>query len=415
MQEKQKHYRILSLDGGGSWSVLQLMTLRDIFGNIPGHEVLNHFDLVVANSGGSIVLATLFENWPISKSIQFFQDPEMVNRIFSKLNFWERFFPSDYTRLLGWNVGPKYATHRKQQALRELLPISAATRIDNLQSVLGTDGPDCMICTFDALQNRAKFFRSYPASGQEYGISLADAVHASSNAPVQYFDFPARVAHPTSGHLKYLWDGALAGFNNPVAAAVMEAIKMKIDRKDIKVLSLGTGEKLMSEADQEAFRQSAEQAEKYRKRKLAFRAHPSQLQYFKKSILQVSQSMLNDPPDWANYAAWLYLTEGNYDINQSALIRFSPMIHISPETSEVTASVIEKLYHIDKDASTDYELTMIRLCHSLWSAGLIKNQPISFKLKEKGALAHVIGTTSYQNNLQLLKTWLPSEKHAVES
>ena len=51
-------FRVLSLDGGGSWALIEVRTLITLFGeNATGHQVLRNFDLVAANSGGSLVLA----------------------------------------------------------------------------------------------------------------------------------------------------------------------------------------------------------------------------------------------------------------------------------------------------------------------------------------------------------------------
>ena len=44
-------YKILSLDGGRSWALIQARILQDIYGDIKGHELLKHFDVVIANSG----------------------------------------------------------------------------------------------------------------------------------------------------------------------------------------------------------------------------------------------------------------------------------------------------------------------------------------------------------------------------
>jgi uncharacterized protein len=47
---------ILSLDGGGTWSLIQIRVLQHLYGpDATGHEVLSNFGLVVANSGGSVV------------------------------------------------------------------------------------------------------------------------------------------------------------------------------------------------------------------------------------------------------------------------------------------------------------------------------------------------------------------------
>lgn len=58
-----KPYKILALDGGGSWSMIQAMALADMYGDeICGHDLLAKFDLVAANSGGALVAAALIEN-----------------------------------------------------------------------------------------------------------------------------------------------------------------------------------------------------------------------------------------------------------------------------------------------------------------------------------------------------------------
>lgn len=36
-------YKILSLDGGGSWALIQARVLLDIYGDIRGHELCDHF------------------------------------------------------------------------------------------------------------------------------------------------------------------------------------------------------------------------------------------------------------------------------------------------------------------------------------------------------------------------------------
>ena len=66
-------YKILSLDGGGSWALIQARILQDIYGDIQGHELLRKFDLVIANSGGSLVLACLCNNMRLSEIISVFK------------------------------------------------------------------------------------------------------------------------------------------------------------------------------------------------------------------------------------------------------------------------------------------------------------------------------------------------------
>lgn len=45
-------YRILSLDRGGTWSLIQVKALMALYGeSTSGHTVLKDFDLVAGNSG----------------------------------------------------------------------------------------------------------------------------------------------------------------------------------------------------------------------------------------------------------------------------------------------------------------------------------------------------------------------------
>ncbi|MDE3084467.1 MAG: patatin-like phospholipase family protein, partial [Verrucomicrobiota bacterium] len=60
-------HRILSLDGGGSWALIEVRALLALYGDVSGREVLSKFDLVSANSGGSIVAAALAGGWKLSE------------------------------------------------------------------------------------------------------------------------------------------------------------------------------------------------------------------------------------------------------------------------------------------------------------------------------------------------------------
>jgi patatin-like phospholipase/acyl hydrolase len=83
-------YKILSLDGGGSWSLIQARVLQDLYGDIRGHELLRQFDMVIANSGGALVLACLCNDMEINEIISVFEDKEKRKQVFSALSFWEK-------------------------------------------------------------------------------------------------------------------------------------------------------------------------------------------------------------------------------------------------------------------------------------------------------------------------------------
>jgi patatin-like phospholipase/acyl hydrolase len=67
--------RILSLDGGGTWALLQIQALIDLFPQArTGRDVLRQFDYAAANSGGTLVLAGLIEDLPLAALRDLFLD-----------------------------------------------------------------------------------------------------------------------------------------------------------------------------------------------------------------------------------------------------------------------------------------------------------------------------------------------------
>src|SRR6185312_15901116 len=117
------NFRILSLDGGGPWSLIQIMTLIDLYRSggalLSGHHVLRDFDLVIANSGGSLVLGGLIKDLSLAEIQTHFDDPATRQALFTALPSARRPFARLIDRLCG--VGPRYAAAAKLDALRRLL------------------------------------------------------------------------------------------------------------------------------------------------------------------------------------------------------------------------------------------------------------------------------------------------------
>ncbi|KAA3632427.1 MAG: hypothetical protein DWQ02_14790 [Bacteroidetes bacterium] len=396
-------YKILSPDGGGSWSLLQLLSLNERYPGFSGHQVLREYDLVIANSGGSIVLAALAEDWLLSKALSLFEDETIRKSIFSKNKFMDRFFPADYTRLFG-NFGPKYSTEKKGVAFQRLFPEIDKRQMFELPEFIGNDDLKIVVCTYDALNNRAKFFKSYDAKTGEApvdSIKLTEAIHGSSNAPIQYFDFPARI-EPKQEEPFELWDGALGGFNNPVMAGIIEAIKLGIPKNEISVVSLGTGNKLMSTEDKGQFFHVKERAKEERRKKLRLFKLKYQLKYFVKSVLNQAKTILYEPPDWANYIAMMFLFEAIPEEPSTRFIRLSPMVHIDESTPAEVVDLLKALYKLDMDLTEDEEIEIIKKCFEAWKNGAIKNQPIAFKIDNENNLHCVCGYKSYQ---EVMEKW----------
>ena len=228
-------HRILSLDGGGAWAMLEAMCLADIFGDAPGHQILSQFDLAVANSGGSIVLGGLAENLRPSDMIALFQNASDRTAIFSRLSWFQR-------QLSGLAVFPRYSTEGKLAGLKKAFgplgdkPLSSFSGAGWIKGPNGAD-TKLLIVALDCDSLRARFFRSYstPHGAMADDIALMEAVHASTDAPVEFFDQPAGF----DGH-RY-WDGAMAGMNNPLMAAVIDLLGDGVSAADLIALSIGTG------------------------------------------------------------------------------------------------------------------------------------------------------------------------------
>ena len=358
-------FRILSLDGGGTWALIQVMALMDLYGaDATGHEVLRQFDLAAANSGGSIVLGCLVENMPLSQALAFFLNLERRKSIFVEK------FHLPYT--------PKYRTVAKFKGLQASLPrrgewLLPQAAADILSANTGQP-VHLLIIGFDYDRNCARFFRSAPASSAGWGdgdsaqVRLVEAIHASTTAPVLYFDKPATFAsEPTRRY----WDGAVTGCNNPVLAAVTEAIVLGHTPDNIAALAIGTGTVCCPPAPAGAA------AEVF----YATREDPGILN----DALKLAGAIVDDPPDVASFLAHV-LTGGQAGVPAPAgsrVVRMSPVISpVRNASGEWTlpqgmnADQFSALANLAMDAVKQEQVLAIQMLAQLWLEDHVRNQPI---------------------------------------
>ena len=406
-------YNILSLDGGGSWALIQVKCLQRLFSKAKtGHEILRCFDLVAANSGGSIVLAALVANLPLPEILRLFQTQAIRTDIFSRSNtLWPLFHGVT-------GVGPQYSTAHKLVALkkhlaalesRHLSPPAkgeiATLRLADVPAYVagaGAKGPHVLIPTFDYNRQRATFFRSNPTS---YGdsaylqsrldssaprtlrskaIGLLDAVHASSTAPVNYFDAPAQVV--IDDQPNYLWDGGVAGYNNPVLAAVTEALVNDVNANRIRVLSIGAGAKVYPVL-----------LKGRSSNPLDLVTLPRAHDWFIRDLQKLATAVIGAPPDAASFVAFSALNPGfvprllqNPALLNQNFIRANPSIqaelvgsqwripvkfeqHASPSQRNATIAALRKL---ELDAISPQEVDLVVKVCDAWLADELPNQPI---------------------------------------
>ena len=381
-------YRILSLDGGGSWAIIEVRALIDLYGaNATGHQVLADFDLAAANSGGSLVLGGLVENLTLATLQDFFEDEAKRQAIFSPTKSF-----GDKTLEAIAGVGPKYSADAKLPAIESLIPDTGNLTLTDAAAQVGkADDIHLLIIGFDYDRNRAKFFRSGAASanvpelgnGAPADVTLAEAIHASTNAPVNYFDGPAR--YPERD--ERFWDGGITGCNNPVLAAVTEAIGLGKKPADIRALSLGTGNVVLPLADPSAAASPYLQA----------RAKPGVVGDLKK----LATAILDDPPDMATFLAHVMtgMSSGLPAGLASRIVRMNPLITpVKDATGNwtapagMTSAQFSYLAGLDMDAIQQSEVDFIADFAALWIAGRIPNQPIRM---DGETLALELGDATY--------------------
>lgn len=365
--------RILSLDGGGSRAGILAATLGKLYGpDTPGREIIRKFDYIAGNSGGSIVLTALCCNYTPTDIEAFYRDPATLRRMFSPK--WVAHVP-----LLRCFL-PRYSTSGKFEALKRMFdqnrqgsePLPSKIPLPDWPGYLHSQ-VNLIVTAFDFDRERAAFFRSNrdsraKSSAPAVDATLVDAVNASTNAPILYFDKPAEVSRS-----RY-WDGALAGYNNPVLAAVIEALaNQPAEEAEIRVLSLGTGtsaQPLTTEGAPPPLGKTPDST--------------CQVQAVKKAATVI----FDDPPDAATFHAHVALRQAMPRRGESAaagnVVRLSPLVRPLWDPSAtrwklpdgLSESEFQALIDMPMDAMRTPDLELIWKMFCLWAADEIPNQPI---------------------------------------
>lgn len=373
-------YRILSLDGGGCWALIQVRALQALYGEqTRGHDVLALFDLVAANSGGSIVAAGLAEDLKLSEMLDFFRQEQRRKSMFVRLP-WYRRIP----RVIG--LGPGYSSQAKLQGLKALLRSNGNRFVDELPGSLrhaARKTTHFLFVGFDYDRERAVYFRSNQNSGAgslgtKARVPTAMAVHASTNAPINFFDEPALIdEQPPRGSRRRLWDGAITGHNNPIMAAVVEALASGAVRGEIEALSLGTANTFLPMQTDAVADDPVLLQETTKQNLLA-------------DIKKIAVSILADPPDVATFVAHVTLGQRlprsglEVPVSDGCVVRLNPLIQPWLDGARsrwvcppgLPLERFKALRELSTDAVEDEQIALIdQLCDS-WLADQVYNQPI---------------------------------------
>jgi uncharacterized protein len=382
-------FRILALDGGGSWALIQIRALQRIFRDeyASGHRVLKHFDLVVANSGGSIAAMAMAENWPLSRIVDLYLNERKRRQVFVALSFLERGPGHRLIKSLT-GVGPKYRTSDKLQGLRKVLEDIGDAYLSDVPSFIGPGSPHFLIPAFDYDRERVHFFRSDPQSrartqlvAEDQGltsagsfdrVTVAQALHASSNAPLNFFDEPAVFDHQSRKAQPRYWDGAVGGYNNPVMAGLTEALCNGVRLEDIRILSIGTGNDFrpLKAAGSGGIGSS-----------FPILCQEPVKPTLGNDIQKMATSILSDPPDAATFTAYTLL-HAQQQASPHRVVRMNPLIQPVRRNNrwELPEGLTEKefkaLVALDLDAVEQGEVLLVNKFCGLWLEDKIPNQPI---------------------------------------
>ena len=340
-------YRILSLDGGGVWSLIQVRTLISLYGaDTQGHAVLKAFDLIAANAGGSLVLAGLVENMKLADLLALFMDERKRHALFP---------PTKQTGGAVLRLLPKSGRQGMQQAAN---------------GIIGQGGRPVhlLVIGFDDDRNRVRFFRSQPAGATEWndGMStdmpLAAVVHISMRASIDRFPVPAE--SPLS--LGRFWNGSITGCDNPLLAAVVEAITLNVSPGNIRALSLGTA--MVSRAP----------------------ATPG-------------AGGLDDAPDAATSIAHAVTggADGLAGPVVSRVVRFNPLINPATQAGR-------RVCGLDTDVLTSDDVAVLDTWCRLWLGDQVPNQPIGMD-----AATPALGYGCYSEALLAWQSLFPWASHGM--
>ena len=272
-----------------------------------------------------------------------------------------------------WSTAGKFAGLQKLLGNEMLADLAAQT-----PRPAGGAPLQIVIPAYDYDRNRARFFRSNPnsasASGASSSATIAQAVHASSTAPVIYFDEPADL-----GSLGRFWDGGVTSYDNPVLAGLTEAIANGAEAKHIFVLSLGTASAILPlrgiyPAESDVLVREVPESD------------------LLNDLKTLATSILADPPDAATFTAYLMMQHG-LDTPPDLLrqVRLNPLIQpvlhngrwdfpngFRTNTLGLAPEVMfERLVKLDMDAMNEADVKLIRELGRLCIGGAeITNQAI---------------------------------------
>lgn len=229
-----KHFKILSIDGGGMRGIIPAKVLCDLEEQLQKEHGENarlceYFDLICGTSTGSIIAIGLALGIPAQKILNLYQ--QHGKEIFSAC--WFRKITS----------GALYNRNALKSYLKEAY---GDTRINDCRTRI-------CIPTYDLHEGKIHIFKTPHHSElvHDLHIPTVDAALASSSAPIYFLPYSYTYTNIDSTNINSSYhhiDGGVFA-NNPALIGLTEAITLGFQLPNISMLSLGTGEDLLRQEE----------------------------------------------------------------------------------------------------------------------------------------------------------------------
>lgn len=236
---KARHFRILSIDGGGIRGIIPAQILVELERKLqaegdPEARIADYFDLIAGTSTGGILtciyLAPDRTDAPREARRPRFTAQQAVDLY---LEHGDEIFDVPFRRKvlsLGGLRDEKYPSKGLENALESYLGDL------ELRDLLGP----CLITAYDVRRRETRFFTSHDAHEPRRNFLVRDVARATSAAPTF---FEAASVRSSAGFEHPLIDGGVFA-NNPAMCAYAEARTMPDHPTAVQmvIVSLGTGE-----------------------------------------------------------------------------------------------------------------------------------------------------------------------------
>jgi patatin-like phospholipase/acyl hydrolase len=231
----EKNFKILSIDGGGIRGIIPAKILTELEQYIQvqgsGKKIFEEFDLICGTSTGAILAVGLALGIPAGELLKFYK--QHASTIFPRW-IW------NLNKLKGL-YRPLYSNKSLLKALHDVY--SMAT--DGKTALLNDAKTKLCIPSFNGGTGEINVLKTKHTEHytRDFKIPAHHAALSSASAPVYFpphsFKFSNELG---AGHNLNMIDGGVFA-NNPALIGVFEATdKLKCKFKDIKILSLGTGQ-----------------------------------------------------------------------------------------------------------------------------------------------------------------------------